>query len=215
MNDYMDISVNTHSSIRMQGDSVFYFDPWQLEHDNHDADFIFLTHDHYDHFSPDDIARVKKDSTIIVAPEMMRDMILEKTDVSEDMLLLLKPGIVKETEKILIETVPMYNKLKPFHAKKYGYLGYIVTVGDDRYYVAGDTDLTKEVEGVSCDVAFLPIGGFYTMNASEAAKAVSLIKPSVVIPVHYGSIKGTAPYSAEDEFKSKVPKNVEVLIKLH
>ena len=74
--------------------------------------------------------------------------------------------------------------------------GYVIMLNGLRYYVAGDTDATEENSHVVCDVALVPIGGTYTMNASEAAELVNYIKPKVAIPIHYGSIVGT-PEDAE------------------
>ena len=92
---------------------------------------------------------------------------------------------------IKFETIPAYNTNKTFHPKENGWVGYIITLDDIRYYIAGDTDITEENRKVKCDVAFVPVGGTYTMNYSEAAELVNIIKPKIAVPIHYGSVVGT------------------------
>ena len=105
-------------------------------------------------------------------------------------LILMEPGDTREISDISIKSVPAYNRLKPFHPKRNGWCGYVVTMDGFCYYVAGDTDAVNELSSVKCDVALVPIGGTYTMNAKDAAKLVNEIRPAVVIPTHYGSIVG-------------------------
>lgn len=208
------IFVNTQSSIRIDNKKVLYFDPWKIEKESKDADFIFITHNHFDHFSPEDINTIIKDDTIIVCPESMKKTILDNKFTDESKILFLMPGIVKEKNGILIETVASYNKLKPFHPKKSGFLGYVVTIDGERIYVPGDTDLTEELMNVNCNLAFLPIGGTYTMDVKEAAKAVRYIGADYIIPIHYGSVENTAEPSVVNDFIEMVPTNAKVVCKL-
>lgn len=204
------IFVNTQSSIKIVLDKVLYFDPFKIENEGHDADIIFITHSHYDHMAIDSINKVKKDSTIIVAPKSIEKEISIVGDVK---FIYLEPNEELELDGLKIKTVPSYNNLKPFHPKRNNWLGYIVTYNDISYYVAGDTDKTKDNESVKCDVALIPIGGHYTMDVKEATELVKIINPKVVIPTHYGSIIG----SLEDGKKLKdnlVDTNIEVIEKL-
>lgn len=204
------IFVNTQSSIKIVLDKVLYFDPFKIENEGHDADIIFITHSHYDHMDIDSINKVKKDSTIIVAPKSIEKEISIVGDVK---FIYLEPNEELELDGLKIKTVPSYNNLKPFHPKRNNWLGYIVTYNDISYYVAGDTDKTKDNESVKCDVALIPIGGHYTMDVKEATELVKIINPKVVIPTHYGSIIG----SLEDGKKLKdnlVDTNIEVIEKL-
>lgn len=184
------ITVNTQSSIRIEGSKVLYFDPYQVQNDAHDADFIFITHEHYDHFEPESIAKLKKDDTRLVAPASMKKKALSEAGIASENCLFYQPGETHEEQGLLIETVPAYNKLKPFHTKGKKWQGYIVTLDGTRYYVSGDTDVNEDILKVQCDVALLPIGGFYTMDWKQAAEYVVQIKPKAVIPTHYGSIVG-------------------------
>ena len=202
------IQVETHSSIRLALEKVIYIDPFRLSGTPHDADIILITHDHFDHLSPDDIRKAMKAETILVCPRSV-------TGADQLGLTVLKVG-TQETFTvggITIETVPAYNKLKPFHPKAKGWVGYVIeSAAHGRIYVAGDTDLTPEAQQVRCQIAMLPIGGTYTTDAKQAAKLANAIRPDYVIPVHYGSVAGR-PEDA-DVFASLVDDPIEVVRKI-
>ena len=177
------ITINTQSSIRItDGGKVIYCDPFRIQGEPHDADIIYITHEHFDHFSPDDIAKVKKDGTVIVVPESMK----KKCPGA----LMVKAGESTVIDGIPTEAVRAYNKLKPFHPKAAGWVGYILTVSGSRIYIAGDTDATDEAKAVVCDIALVPIGGRFTMDAKAAADLVNTIRPKYAIPTHYGDVVG-------------------------
>ena len=205
------IIIFTQSSIKItSGKNNIYFDPFQLDIASHDADYIFLTHDHLDHFSPDDIQKVVKDTTIFVAPEKMAEKVKVYVPTFGQLIRVL-PGVVKEVKGQTFETVPAYNNLKPFHPKKCGWVGYILQIEGKRVYVAGDTDMTKENQKVKCDVAMVPIGGTFTMDAKKAAELINLIRPEIAIPTHYGSLVGKREDAETFREKVKAPIHVEVI----
>ena len=183
------ISVNAQSSIRLGGEKVLCFDPFRLEVEPHDADVVFVTHAHFDHFSPEDIAKVVKPSTCFVLPESMKKD-AKKAGLPAERCVFLKPGDKTEVASVPVEAVPSYNIGKPMHLRHFGWLGYVVTVQGDRIYVSGDMDAIPEAETLSCRVALIPIGGTYTMNPAEAAALVNRMKPEIAIPTHYGSVVG-------------------------
>ena len=206
------ITVNIHSSIRIKdGDRVIYIDPFRISGTPGDADFILITHDHYDHFSPEDIRKVANRDTILVVPGMMMGKASEVAGLVGD-IRMVKPEEIGDIGGLAYETVPAYNTGKAFHQKSAGWVGYILTVNDTRIYIAGDTDRTPENESVNCDIAMIPIGGTFTMDAREAAELVNRIKPQVAIPIHYGSIAGSK--SDEDVFRKLVDPDIKVEIKL-
>lgn len=183
------VNVLKHSSIKIQKEKVIYIDPFQIDIPAHDADLILCTHSHYDHFSPDDIKAVEKEDTVLITTEDCKNEI-SKTGIYEENVHYCKPYETFNFEGIIIETIPAYNKNKPYHPKSKEWVGYIIDIDEHRYYIAGDTDKTKEACAVKCDVAFLPVGGTYTMDYVEAAALASKIEPKYVIPTHYGSIVG-------------------------
>ncbi|MBP3283897.1 MAG: MBL fold metallo-hydrolase [Clostridia bacterium] len=184
------IRVLGHASIRLEKErKVIYIDPYKVE-ERHDADVIFCTHPHYDHFSETDILRLKKDSTkLVVVRESYEDAL--KMGFNEEDVVVAEIGKNGEVAEISFSVIPSYNVMKPFHPKGKQWVGYLLTLDGIRYYIAGDTDKIPEMESISCDVAFLPVGGTYTMNAQNAAEAANLIKPKIAIPIHFGSIVGT------------------------
>ena len=177
----------------------------------HDADFCLITHDHYDHFSPEDIEKVSKKGTILVMPKKMeakgKDVLKYVSRIET-----VNPLEFRKISWLEMEMIPSYNVSKQFHPKTAGWVGYIVTVDGKRIYVAGDTDATKEAKSVRCDIALVPIGGTYTMNAKQAAELINEIKPELTIPVHYGSIVGS-PQDAKT-FAGLVNDSIKVEIRM-
>lgn len=204
------ITVNTQSSVRVEADKIIYFDPFKITSAANDADIIFITHEHSDHFSPDDIQKVQKPNTFFVIPKSMENT-LKKAGYSN--LIPLAPGERTTVLDIPAEAVPAYNIMKPFHNKKNGWLGYIITIEGQRIYVAGDTDVTPEAKAVSCDIAIIPIGGTFTMNPGKAAAYINELRPRTVIPTHYGSIVGSADDG--ETFRKLIQPDIEVVIKLN
>ncbi len=199
-----EININTQSSIKIGN---IYFDPFKIEEESHDASIIFITHSHYDHFDLESIKKVKNNNTIIVIPD--DDEIKSKLDNYREFL----PNITYVINELIIDTIPSYNINKPFHPKDNNWLGYLITLDNETYYIMGDTDITEEAKNVKCDYLFIPIGGTYTMNYIEAAELTNIIKPKKVFPTHFGSIVG----DKEDfnRFKELVNNEIEVINKLY
>ena len=177
-----------HSSVRIDGQQVIYIDPWKLENPKK-ADIILVSHSHHDHLSSDDIRKIQKNDTVIITTQD------SAADLSGD-IRVVKPGDVVQIGEISIEAVPSYNVDKAFHPKENEWLGFVITVGGKKVYYCGDTDFIPEMEKIEADIMLVPVGGTYTMNAEEAARAVNIIKPRTAIPIHYGDIVGT-----EDDVK--------------
>ena len=200
------IEVLCHSSIKITKGVIIYFDPFKIKKEYHDADLIFITHSHYDHFSPEDINKVRKEGTIIIATEDLLDKLLTLGFTKESII------IVKQNENfnvkdINFKTIPAYNTNKNFHPKENNWVGYLLTLDNTTYYIAGDTDITKENRKVKCDVAFVPVGGTYTMTVEEAAKLINEIKPKIAIPTHYGEIVGDT--SDKERFVKLINTDIE------
>jgi L-ascorbate metabolism protein UlaG (beta-lactamase superfamily) len=195
-----------HDSFRLKGEKVVYIDPWKLADGADQADVVLVTHEHRDHCSPDDIAKISKADTVVVAPASAAAKLTDK-------VLIVKPGDKITAAGIAIEAVPAYNPNKKFHPKTAGHVGYIVTLNGKRIYHAGDTDEIPEMQGMQVDIALLPVSGTYVMNAAEAAQATSIIKPGLAIPMHYGDPDVVGTQADADEFKRLAQVPVEILMK--
>lgn len=184
------ISVNIQSSILISGNIKIYFDPIKMDR-KYDADYIFITHSHYDHFSKEDILNIKNDNTVIIGPYDIYDKCLEM-GFSKDRVIKVKPCEEYDYGVIRFKTVYAYNLNKNFHLKESNWVGYVLEFEGKKYYIAGDTDVIMDNLSVlkNIDVAFIPIGGTYTMDALEASKFVNMFKPKTVIPIHYGMVVG-------------------------
>ena len=175
-----------HSSIRFEKPIVVYCDPFTVNTEYHDAEYILITHDHFDHFSYEDCRKVQNENTTYICPFSCVST-LENAGISSQKIIGLQPGECLSKEDITVEAVPAYNVGKPFHSKDKNYLGYIIVLDSVRYYICGDTDRNEENSKVQCDVMLVPIGGKYTMNCTEAAAFVNEIRQLVAIATHYGS----------------------------
>lgn len=178
----------TQSTIRIEGDLTLYFDPYNFPEEPHDADVIFVTHSHFDHFSTADISKVSNADTVIVAPESMAPNV---ANLGMSEVKTVTPGSRYSIKGIPFETTFAYNTGSfVHHPKSNNWVGYIVTINNKRYYIAGDTNFVPEIESVNADVVFLPVGGGSSMDAQEAATAAAAIMPSIAVPIHYGMTAG-------------------------
>ena len=192
-----------HASFKIcYEDTVIYIDPWKIEESPGDATLVLVSHSHHDHYSPEDILKVSgPDAKLIASAD-----IVAKEKVGEAII----PGLVIELEDVQIRGVAAYNPEKAFHPKTNNWVGFLIEIGSKQIYYAGDTDLTEEIKNLKyiIDVALLPVGGTYTMNAEEAAEATKYIKPALAIPYHWGDIIG----SQEDAEKFAALAGCEVKI---
>ncbi len=172
-----------HDAFRLEGSTTVYFDPFQIT-TTRPADLILISHDHFDHCSPEDVAKILRDDTTIITDASSAGKL--KGDVR-----VVAPGDRIEVKGVDIEVLPAYNTDKEFHPQKAAMLSFIVTLDGVRYYHAGDTDLIPEMKGVDVDIAFLPVSGTYVMTAEQAVEAAKTIKTKVAIPMHYGAIVGS------------------------
>ena len=208
------ISLIAQSAVRIKDilGRIIYFDPFKLEDEYvKDADYIFISHPHFDHFSPDDILKIKKERTKIIAPIELNDKI-KKLGFNEHDVMLVEPNNEYEIENIIFQTIPAYNINKDFHKREFNWVGYIVVIDGKRIYFAGDTDCTDEARRVKCDVAFVPIGGTYTMTCDEAVGLIKEIKPGLAIPMHYATIVGSVDDALNFKELLKDDAHVEILM---
>ena len=182
-----------HDAFKIKDDKTIYIDPYKIR-EKEPADIVLITHEHFDHLSPDDVKKISTEKTVIVAASPCAKQ-LGKIKAKE--VKLVKPGDKLEVEGVAIEVVPAYNTTKfrepgvVFHPKQAGGVGYIVTVKGVRIYHTGDSDYIPEMKELKFDVFLVPVSGTFVMTAEEAAKAANELKPRLAIPMHYGAIIGS------------------------
>lgn len=174
-----------HATFKLtRGGKTIYIDPWKIRTKDI-ADVVCITHSHYDHLSVEDVKKLQGEKTIVVATADSARQLSGNVRV-------IKPGDAIEVDGVKIEAVAAYNVNKQFHPKANGWVGFIITLPDGtRFYHPGDTDYIPEMKNVKADIAVFPVGGTYTMDAREAAKAANTIRPKIAIPMHWGTIIGS------------------------
>lgn len=202
----MNIEVLNHASIKLSGDIIIYFDPFQIQTNYCDATYVFITHDHYDHYDEESLKKVINENTILIVPTCLE----KRTSTITDKVLVVEPNKTYNLGNISFETISSYNTNAQFHPKEKNYIGYNVSVDGIKYYVMGDTNRTEESNQVKTDICFVPIGGTYTMDYIEASEYINYLKPKKAIPIHYGTIVGDK--SLANDFKQLINKEIEVEI---
>jgi L-ascorbate metabolism protein UlaG (beta-lactamase superfamily) len=187
---------------------IVYIDPYRVE-DGPAADLILITHDHFDHFSRDDVVRLAGRRTTAIGPATVTEQLKGRT-------ISLAPGETAELDELEVRALPAYNtnKLdssgKPFHSRDAGWLGFVLRDGPRRIYHSGDTDVIPEMDqAAGVDVALLPVSGTYVMSPLEAAEAARRIDPGVAVPMHWGTVIGSESDAAD--FASAATVDVEIL----
>ncbi len=179
------ITLFRQSSVRIRRAGVeVHVDPWGVTEEG-SADYILLTHPHFDNFSEEDIARVRGPDTVVIAPTSMRKQLSEVDH-------LLHPGDLIQLDRVDILAVPAHNRERRFHPPEAGWLGYVFTIGGVTYYHAGHTDLLDSMRGIRCDVALLPCCSDYAMGLREAAEVARICGASVLVPIQWGGQSDSA-----------------------
>jgi len=173
-----------HASFLLKLKKHIYIDPYQLTDNLPKADIIICTHSHFDHCSPEDIAKIQDENTTLVVTADSASKVSGNIQI-------IAPGESLNFGDIKIEAIPAYNINKSFHPKENGWIGVIVDDGNIRIYHTGDSDAIPEMKNVKADVWLVPVSGTYVMTAKEAAEIVNEVKPEIAIPMHYGAIVGS------------------------
>lgn len=191
------IEVFKQNSIKIDN---IYIDPYGIDKATHDADYIFITHNHYDHYSREDILKIINKDTIFIIPESMKNEYEYDNDV-----MYVKPNSNYMLDSISFKTFNMYNIDKQYHPKENNWCSYLINYKSIKYLILGDTDDTVDIRNIKTDIVFIPIGGKFTMDINEAIEYLSKIEYKVVIPVHYGSIIGDISLGLmlKDKFSDK------------
>lgn len=191
-----------HDSFRIDASKTVYIDPYNIESEKM-ADIVLVTHEHFDHCSPDDVKKVQQAETVIVTEK-------DSAQKLTGNIRIVRPGEKIDIDGISIEAVAAYNMDKKFHPKANGWLGFVLELDGVRIYHAGDTDFIPEMKALNVDIALLPVSGTYVMTSDEAVEAALAIMPGIAIPMHYGAIVGDSKDA--DNFKEKLEGKVRVQI---
>jgi L-ascorbate metabolism protein UlaG (beta-lactamase superfamily) len=191
-----------HDGFRIDAEKKIYFDPYDIS-PGPKADLILVSHEHFDHCSPDDVSKIQGPETVIITDKTSAEKLTGNVRI-------IAPGESMSLEGIQIEAVPSYNRDKDFHPKQKGWLGFIVEVDGVRIYHAGDTDFIPEMKDLKVDIALLPVSGTYVMTAEQAVEAALAIQPKLAIPMHYGAIVGDEKDALV--FKESLKGKIDVLI---
>ncbi|MEM0231036.1 MAG: MBL fold metallo-hydrolase [Candidatus Woesearchaeota archaeon] len=203
-----------HAAVRITAENrTIYIDPYQIDAIQK-ADLILITHGHYDHCSIADIKKIVKNGTIVIATSDCISQLRKVENISIKIVSPNKDVKIANMPWLSISTVPAYNIAKMFHSKDNEWVGYVLDIKGHKIYHAGDTDFIPEMREIKdIDVAFLPVGGTYTMNAEEAAEAASVMMPKIAVPIHYGAIVGSEKDA--QKFKELCKCKVEILEKVN
>jgi L-ascorbate metabolism protein UlaG (beta-lactamase superfamily) len=202
-----------HDGFKIEdGPETLVIDPFKLSHETR-ADYVLISHEHFDHCSAEDLRKVVKPSTVVVAIEACKS---ELSKVKPKEIKIVKPGDELKLGSFEVKAIPAYNLNKfaepgrVFHPKNDGKVGFVVrTKSGVTIYHTGDSDFIPEMEGLQPDIALIPVSGTYVMTVDEAIKAVSKIKPKIAIPMHYGSIVGSEKDA--EKFEKEAAAEVHVL----
>jgi L-ascorbate metabolism protein UlaG (beta-lactamase superfamily) len=191
-----------HDGFRIDASTCIYIDPYQID-GGKPADLLLITHEHFDHCSPEDVAKIQQPGTVIITEKDSAKKLSGDVRV-------MTPGERLLLDGLTVEAVPAYNTNKDYHPKANKWLGFIIDIDGVRIYHAGDSDYIPEMKDLEVDIALLPVSGTYVMNADEAVEAALAIKPKLAIPMHYGAIVGDQ--SDAIHFRDRLAGKVDVLI---
>lgn len=190
-----------HDSFRIDGPVTIYIDPWKLAAGSPPAGLILVTHEHSDHFSPDDIELISTPQTELVTVATVAAQLSGQVHT-------VKPGDHVTVQGVAIDVLPAYNLHKKFHPREKGHVGYVLTVNGQRIYHAGDTDAIPEMQDLRPDIALIPVSGTYVMDVDEAVEAVKLLQPGLAVPMHYGAIVGSEADAVRFQQLSPAPVRI-------
>jgi len=207
----VEVELLAHASVKLENSVKIYIDPWSEVMDSYEkADIIVSTHDHFDHFDLDAIENLRKEDTVLICTEHSEDKVPEDMDYK-----IISSGTEVEVYGVKFRGVKAYNVDKyseegeSFHPEGFC-TGVVFELEDTAFYHLSDTDPIPDMREVSdVDVAFVPIGGKYTMDQEEALEAVEMIDPETVVPIHYNVVEGTE--ADPERFKDEAGVSVKIL----
>lgn len=207
--DSFEIQTVGHGSLLFKYNNlIIHVDPYSSQANYSqlpDADLIFVTHGHSDHYDLAALSEIKKDSTVMVFTQAVSNL-----GTYNDSAIVMKNGDSIEIKGIPVKAVPAYNLVNTqYHAKETGN-GYVLTFGEKRVYIAGDTENIPEMDSLGkIDIAFIPMNLPYTMSVSMAEEAALSIRPDILYIYHFGGDTAQIRSLLTDEdFTIRIGKSV-------
>ncbi|MCF8060952.1 MAG: MBL fold metallo-hydrolase [Deltaproteobacteria bacterium] len=191
-----------HDGFRIDGSLTVYIDPYKIS-PGPQGDLILITHEHFDHCSPDDVSLIQGPHSVVVTEP------LSAQKLSGDVRAV-SPGERLELGKASVQAVPSDNTDKAFHPRANNWLGFVLEMDGARIYHAGDADFIPEMADLEVDVALLPVSGTYVMTWEQAVEATRAIRPGLAIPMHYGTVVGDEQDARR--FESALRGEIEVRV---
>lgn len=185
-----------HGSFVIEGTPLIYINPWRVSASAFHADVILIGHDHYEHFSVADVAKLRAEHTKIISNERVARIL--------DNVTVLRPWQSITMDRTSIKAVPAYSPNHSKHPKEDGGLGFVISTNYHDIYYVGDSQIIDEMRVLRPDIAIIPIDNNGTLSISEAVGLVEQIRPRWVIPCNWGVSDVGASLAEAQEFKRRV-----------
>lgn len=193
-----------HGSFLIQSNPIIYINPWKIASTPFLADVILVGHDHYDHFSPVDIDRLRAPNTQVISNAKVAQQYPHAT--------VLREWQYAKVDRATIRTIPAYSPNDIRHPRADGGLGFIISLNFYDIYYTGDTQWIPEMETIRPDILILPIDDNGTFSIMDALEAVQKLRPRWVIPCNWGVAGAGVTRKEAQEFKHLVGGRAEVVL---
>ena len=193
-----------HGSFAIEGAPFIQIAPWRVVKREEPPDVILIGHDHYDHCSPADIAKIRGERTLIIGNESVANIIEGAT--------VLRAWQSISVDRASVKAVPAYSPKDPRHPPEAGGLGFVISLDYYDIYYVGDSQIVPEMARLRPDIALLPIDGYGRLTVDEALRLVDMLKPRWAIPYNWGGAGEEATHLDAQSFQSRVGGATEALL---
>ncbi len=193
-----------HGSFAIEGSPFIQIAPWRVVKGEDSPDVVLIGHDHYDHCSPADVAKIRGEQTMIIGNESVARIIRGTVVLREWQSISL--------ERASITAVPAYSAADSRHPRDAGGLGFVISLDYFDLYYVGDSGIVPEIAHLRPDILILPIDGYGRLSMDEALRLVEMLEPRWAIPYNWGGVGEEATQLDAQSFKSRVGGATEVVL---
>lgn len=193
-----------HSSFAIEGSPFIQIAPWRVVKSETPPDAVLIGHDHYDHCSPADVAKIRGERSMIIGNDSVARIIRGTVVLREWQSISL--------QRASITAVPAYSANDPRHPRDAGGLGFVISLDFFDLYYVGDSGIVPEMAHLRPDILILPIDGYGRLSLDEALRLVELLEPRWAIPYNWGGVGEEATQLDAQSFKSRVRGVTEVVL---